>query len=349
MEFNGKKLYSEEVRASSEYKKLYDNSIAKYIERKRTESAGARAAFMPPDSLAKDPEKFRRLFDKMLGAPLCDYSVYMPLPVVRSEYLASDDMGTIYRVMFEIFEDFTFYGLMFFPKDFDEASRYPLVISQHGGSGSPELCSDFYFETNYTNMTRRILEYNAVVFAPQLLLWNPEMFGVAQNRQLRDNQLKQLGGSITALEVFCIKRCIDYFVKQAYINEDKIGMIGLSYGGFYTLMAAASDTRIKSAYSSCYYNDSFILDWPDWIWNNSANTFKNAETAALIAPRRLYIEAGIHDDRFPWRAAQTECERLVPFYEAQNAADNLRFKIFEGDHMLDRDNSGITFFMQELT
>ena len=44
-----------------------------------------------------------------------------------------------------------------------EPSRF--VISQHGGGGTPELCSDFYGDTNYNHLTRRILSRGAVVSA----------------------------------------------------------------------------------------------------------------------------------------------------------------------------------------
>ena len=217
--------------------------------------------------------------------PLTDYSEGLPLPSASKEFIAEDDMGRIYRVLLEVADDFIFYGILFLPKSFDENKKYPFIISQHGGAGTPELCSDFYFDTNYTHMTRRVLEKNAVVFAPQLLLWDKNNFGAAYDRNAADNSLKQLGSSITALEVFCIMRSTDYFTAQPYIDRDKIGMIGLSYGGFYAIVTSAADTRIQSVYSSCFFNDR--LTYNVRLGMDKRSYFFLSRMAALIAPRRL--------------------------------------------------------------
>lgn len=333
---------------SSEYRQLYADSINRYIDNLRIESVNKRKEFISPEKLSENPEKYRKLYYEMLGYPLCKYIENLPVPAVRKEFVAEDDMGKIYRIMLEVIDGFTFEGLLFFPKNFCESNKYSFVISQHGGSGTPELCSDFYNGTNYTNMTRRVLERGAVVFAPQLYLWNIDMFGVPYDRLLADRRLKQLGGSITALEIYCIMRCIDYFTTLPYIDSDKIGMIGLSYGGFYTMFTAAADKRIKSVYSSCFFNDRFEYDWPDWVWDNAANTFLDAEIAALVAPRRLYIESGISDQLFNYKKSEIEYNRLIPYYEKQNAQDNLKFSLFEGDHMLDINNEGIDYFFEAL-
>ena len=46
---------------------------------------------------------------------------------------------------------------------------------------------------------------------------------------------------------------ITYMCKKDYVNEDKIGMIGLSYGGYYTMHTMAADTRIKAGYSNAVF------------------------------------------------------------------------------------------------
>jgi dienelactone hydrolase len=344
MIYNDTNLYAEEMSDSIAYREIYAVSVNRYIDNLRSEADKSRGGFITPQSLAADREHYRSEFYKMLGRPLTEYSADLPLPGASKEFIGRDDMGTIYRILIEVTEGFTFYGILFLPVHFDDTMKYPFVISQHGGGGTPELCSDFYTDTNYTHMTRRVQEKNAVVFAPQLLLWDKNNFSAEYNREDADNDLKQLGSSITALEIFCIMRSIDYFCAQSYIDADKIGMIGLSYGGFYTMVTAAADTRIKSAYSSCFLNDRLTYNRNDWVWFNAANTFLDAETAALIAPRRLYIEAGKKDMLFDYRSAINEYERLLPYYEAAQALDNLCFNVFDGDHMLDYGNKGLDFF-----
>lgn len=349
MVFHGKNLYTEKSSDSVKYRELYAASIHHYIENLRSKAENKRNEYITPQLLCENREKYRIHYYNMLGNPLNTYTSTLPLPKVSKEFVAEDDLGKIYRVMLEITENFVFYGILFLPKDFDETKKYSYIISQHGGGGTPELCSDFYTDTNYTHMTRRVLEKNNVVFAPQLLLWDTGNFSVEYNRQNSDIALKQLGSSITALEIFCIMRSTDYFAAQKYIDSDRIGMIGLSYGGFYTMFTAAADTRIKSAYSSCFFNDRLVYNWQDWVWFNAAHSFLDAETAALTAPRRLYIEVGRNDALFDYQTAIKEYERLLAFYEASGAAEYLRFHVFDGDHMLDSDDSGLDFFLKGLT
>ena len=126
----------------------------------------------------------------------------------------------MFRVQIQVFEGFKFYGLLFKKND---GKRRPLVIAQHGGLGTPELCSTlFEGETsyNYNDMTQRILEYDVNVFAPQMLLWSIEEYGIDYNRAYIDAVLKMLGGSITALEIYCLQRSLDYFEGIHVRNEN---------------------------------------------------------------------------------------------------------------------------------
>ena len=75
-------------------------------------------------------------------------------------------------------------------------------------------------------------------------------------------------------------------------------MIGLSYGGFYTLYLTALDKRIKAALCSCYYNDRTYYSNSDWSWFGSANMFEDAEVASLIFPRKLWIQVADNDELF---------------------------------------------------
>ena len=136
-------------------------------------------------------------------------------------------------------------------------------------------------------MTRRVLRQGFAVFAPQLLMWR-EDFGPPPNRQQVDVQLKQLGGSITALEIFRIQRCLDYLVSRRDIDGSRIGMIGLSYGGFYALYAPAVETRLRATVSSCFFSDRTVYAHADWVWRGAARRFLDAEVAGLVCPRPLY-------------------------------------------------------------
>ena len=201
----------------------------------------------------------------MLGWPLNDESFDYDV-TVSQERLSDEGKYAIFRISFKIMDEITMTGLLL---KYNDDEKRPFVISQHGGLGTPELIAGVYGDTcNYNEMTQRILSLGANVFAPQLLLWQQEDYGVDYDRIAIDAKLKRVGSSITAIEIFGITKIIDYFEKQDYVTN--IGMIGLSYGGFYTLFTSAVDTRIKSAISCSFFNTREKYAWPDWTWNNSS-------------------------------------------------------------------------------
>lgn len=186
------------------------------------------------------------------------------------------------------------------------------------------------------------------VFAPQLLLWNQEKLGTNYDRIETDKQLKQLGSSITAVEIYKIQRNLDCLLSREDIEASQIGMIGLSYGGFYTMFTAAADDRIKAAYSSCAVNDRFVLDKPDWVWFNAGNTFMDSEVCSLICPRSLYLEIGLADDLVPLGNGLAEMAKVSSLYEKLNINGRLSAKAFEGGHELDKDEAGIDWFCSRI-
>ena len=341
--------FTEDKEISQPYRAGYLDSVKAYLSKLQCEAAEKRKQFITPQSLAKDPAFYRRAYYELLGAPLTDYAAISQTPVtcVEDTFVADDGFCDIRRMRLAVLGDFTVYGILFLPHD--RAEDAPFVISQHGGAGTPEVCSDFFGDNNYNHQTRRLLSRGAVVFAPGLLLWNVEIFGDPYDRHRIDSDLKQVGSSITALEVFAIMRCIDYFITQPYVNPDRIGMAGLSYGGFFTTMTAAADERIKSAYASCSFVDAIQFNgFTDWTWKNSANTFQEAEIAALVAPRCICFDAGNQDRLFGSDSSRAEFERLKPFFAAQGAEDHTRLFPFDGDHELDPADDGIDFFFAHL-
>ncbi len=341
--------FTEEKEVSRPYRVGYLESVRGYLSKLQDEAAEKRASFITPEKLAETPEFYRRAYYDMLGFPLTEYESLKQIPVtcVEDTLVSDDGVCAIRRMRLAVLGDYTVYGILFLPHD--RAEDAPFVISQHGGGGTPEVCSDFYGHNNYNHQTPRLVEHGAVVFAPQLLLWNPEMFGDPHERPRVDSDLKQLGSSITALEVFAIMRCIDYFVTQPYCNPERIGMAGLSYGGFFTTMTTAADTRIKSAYASCSFVDAIKYNsFTDWTWKNSANTFLEAEIAALIAPRCICFDAGDQDQLFGSDSSKAEFERLKPFFAAQGAEDHIRLFTFDGYHELDPADDGMEFFFAHL-
>ena len=291
----------------------------------------------------EQPEEMRQKFKNMLGWPLSteiDFKFE-----VESELLFDDEKYDIFRMRFEILEGLKLTGLFFKMKSTEPK---PLVIAQHGGLGTPELISGIYgSSSNYNDLTERILQYGVHIFAPQFLLWNAEKYGSKYDRQAIDARLKRVGSSITAVEIFGIQKILDYFEKENYVKN--FGMIGLSYGGFYTMFTAACDTRIKSAITCSQFNEREKYSWSDWTWNNSAFSFSDAEIACLVYPRHLCIQVGEKDDLFDCKYAENEYKRLLKLCETAGIdTDWLDFITFDGMHEFCKDDEPIKRLVDNL-
>lgn len=339
--------YYEDRKDTTTQRKDYLNSIEKLIEKRQNECKSKREKYIK--KIINEPGKAREEYFEMLGWPLT-IDVTEPLSVEKTLLSCEQDGYNIYRMKLEIFKDFFFYGLYF---EHRNQKNLPFVISQHGGDGTPELCSGLYNRcselynggtANYNNMTERVLKRGANVFAPQTLLWHKENNGIEFDRRDLDSKLKQVGGSIAALEIYCIKSSLNYFEKQLCIDNDRIGMVGLSYGGFYTLFTMAADTRIKAAVSSAFFNDRSKYSWSDFTWKCSAEKFFDSEVALLCYPRKLWLSVGEKDELFDIGTVKSEYKRLCREIEMCDIkSDWLNFEIHSGTQEFCADDKAIDY------
>ncbi len=321
--------YSEKYSDSKVYKQEYNDGFEAVIRMRQNEALKIREEYAK--DIFKKPEKYREDFKKMLGWPLdCDKDDFSV--EVKSEKISAEDGYSIYRMRFEILPGLWMTGL-FFKMDGDD--KKPLVIVQHGGLGSPELISGILGDTgNYNDMLKRVIKNNVHAFAPQTINWdNAEHAGkdyeVEIDRKSIDARLKRVGSSVTAIEVFGIIKILDYFGKENYVKN--FGMVGLSYGGFYTLFTAAVEPRIKSAISCSFFNTRDEYGWSDWTWQNAAFLFDDAEIAALVYPRRLSLQIGSKDALFDYRYGEKSFERLKSMCQ-EVGTDWVELIVFDGTH-----------------
>jgi len=341
--------------SGTEARNTYFEGIKALIRQKSEECLHNRDTFMTPETLCADREAFREKYVQMLGWPLTEYA-HEYHPAVKKELGEELDFLTIYRLHIETLPGLWFTGMLYVPTK--RKTKAPLVIINPGGTYCSEdlIAHGSYDCWQYQNIGGRALETGAILYAPQFLLWidDGEFNFRSPARQILDAKLKAMGGSITALEIYNCRRAIDYLVGNEPVDADRIGMMGLSYGGLYALYISAAETRIRTVFSSCFFCDRFCSETEptgsrvDWLWQNAANTFFDAEVAALIAPRALYIENGRADELFPIPLVERESRRLKPFYAAAGAEDKLLFHIGENDHEVSAGNLGFDFFMKHL-
>ena len=343
-------MYTEDKQFSNSYRRTYLEGMEALVATRRRELAEKREAHCK--AMRNDPDAYRREYYEMLGWPMTEPRP-KSLPNVKIIPVTVDDGIEIVRYQIEVLKDLWLYGILF---RHENSGALPFVISQHGGLGTPELCSDLYEtgSSNYFKMTRRVLKEGVNAFAPQLLLWDPKTFEVRPEdadtdsvRRTLDKQLKQVGGSIAALEIYALMRALDYFEAQPFVRADAIGMVGMYYGGFYTLYTAAADTRIKAALSGCFLSERDVVDWQDYVFQNSASLFYDAEVATLIYPRDITFTLGKDDYIFSIDGAKREYERILRLLPDVKE-DWVRFVEHEGRHDFCPIDGPIESFVQRL-
>lgn len=332
------------------FREEYLRGIRKLIEEEQRKADDRRRDKVK--DILRDPEGCRKQLAELLGWPLAGREKRGSMQV-RECPVTSKEGITVKRLQIEALPGLFFYGLLFQKGE----QKRPLVIAQHGGGGTPELASGFLQQgtVNYNDMVGRVLQYGVHVFAPQMLLWDPVRFqsdseGAKDPGEIRrqiDQQLKQLGGSITALELSCLMGSLDYLERQPFVCAERIGMVGLSYGGFYTLYAAAVDTRIKSALCSCFFRKQYDNLWTDFVWQDAAHQFLDSEVAMLVYPRRLSIQLADRDQIFEFGRGREEMEKLQG-YAAGTKSDWLTLDAFSGEHEFWKDAEPVERLIRDL-
>lgn len=328
--------YQEPLETAKPYKQEYLDGLTRLIEEKQAQAAEARKAYCK--DIFSDPEPYRKDLRAILGWPLTEPAP-TALPAVTEEKLSEEEGYTVSRLQLEVLPGVKLAGLLF-RRNGDTPK--PLVLVQHGKLGTPERVSGVYGSTsNYNHMLSRIISHDVHAFAPQLCLWS-ESYAVPFDRDEMDARLKRVGSSIAAVEIYGLMRVLDYFEQQAYVSC--LGMAGMSYGGFYTLMTAALDTRLRSAVCCSYFNKRDAVPWSDWVWFGSGLKFDDAQLACLIYPRDFYILMGDRDPLFDYRntvASYEEARALGP-------GEWLHLHIYDGNHEFCKDDAPLEAFLGKL-
>jgi dienelactone hydrolase len=275
-------------------------------------------------------EVLRDSFRRRLGYPAPGFLKDTP---IRLERIGEDAAGTYFRCHVKVTPQMETYGLYIVPSK----ARFPapLVIAMHGGGGFPELAT-FHGGSNYHDLVRGSVAQGYVTFAPLAVMYpyRDRDHGTpipADVRERLDGRLKSAGTTLMGVEVTKVLRALDVLAARPEVDPGRIGMIGLSYGGFYTLYTAALDPRIRVGVASCSFWDRLpghpTLDGK----LEETRVLTSAELVKLVSPRPLQVQNGIQDALFPIEDVRRAVARSRPFYPGPLAA-SFEFDAFIGAH-----------------
>jgi hypothetical protein len=198
----------------------------------------------------------------------------------------------------------------------------------------------------YKAFGTRLAEQGFVVFAPQ----NPYR-GHNRFRELQ-RKANPLGLTLFSFITAQHARLLEWLATLPFVDGNRIGFYGLSYGGTTALRVPAALNGYALSICSGNFNDwvrkSVSVDFPvgylftgeyEMFEFNLGETFSHAEMAALIAPRPFMVERG-HQDPVavdPWVAA--EYQRVQRLYEQLGIPDRTRIEYFDGGHTIHGDGT----------
>lgn len=163
-----------------------------------------------------------------------------------------------------------------------------------------------------------------------------------------------LGQTVLGMDVHDGMAAIDLLCQQEFVDADRIGVMGLSFGGTMTTWMSIVDSRIKAADIICYsdrFADFCMRD------NNACGSQVTPglyelcdlpDLHGLIAPRPLLVEIGAYDDCFMVDSAISCFREVQKIYSAAGAAGRLELDLFEGGHAWGA-NKSVAFFGKNLS
>lgn len=283
----------------------------------------------------KDTAPFQNYFrEKITGHITESYTELNP----RSRQIYDEPGWKGYEVTLDVFPDLFIWGYLLLPKDLKPGERRPVMVVMHGGSGVPSVVIDKENKT-YKSLAAQIADRGYIVFSPH--------FPWKQGHDYRNLQRKAntVGLTIFSLMLPQHERLLDWLSSQPFVDSDKIGFYGLSWGGKVAVRIPALVNRYSLSICSGDFNE--------WIWKNASTdwqntymfvpeyemfdfnlgmTFNYAEMVALIAPRAFMVERG-HDDGVgidEWVAF--EYAKVKRLYDKLNIPHMTDIEYFNGGH-----------------
>lgn len=152
-------------------------------------------------------------------------------------------------------------GWLFVPKGLDKSKKHPTIVWIHG-DGVNQNYNGWHVQRNYAvyySIHQYFLQKGYVVFAPDY------RGSIGYGRDWRTGVHMDVGGK-DAKDAWM---CANYLKTLPYVDPDRIGIWGLSYGGFFTLIAMTDQPKLFRAGVDVagvsdyvmYYSDPYHGEW----------------------------------------------------------------------------------------
>ncbi|HEX4123441.1 MAG TPA: alpha/beta hydrolase family protein [Tepidisphaeraceae bacterium] len=162
-----------------------------------------------------------------------------------------------------------------------------------------------------------------------------------------------LGMTVLGMNIHDAQCALEYLCQQPDVDPQRLGVMGLSFGGTMTTWLALCDDRLKAANVICYSDRFADFGMRDTNFCGSQITpglyglCDVSDLHGLIAPKPLLVEIGAQDSCFLVGSALSCFREVEKIYAAAGCGDRLELDLFEGGHRWGG-NKSVAFFKKHL-
>jgi dipeptidyl aminopeptidase/acylaminoacyl peptidase len=223
-------------------------------------------------------------------------------------------------------------GWLFVPKKLDRSKKHPVVLWIHG-DGINQNYDGWHIQRNYAvyySFHQYLLQKGYIVFAPDY------RGSIGYGRDWRTGVYMKVGTD-DAKDAWM---AANYLESLPYVDTQRIGVWGLSYGGFFTLIAMTDQPTLFRAGVdvagvvdyTMYYNDPYH---GGWTRSRIGTPEENPQVYAAASPvshidqlaRPLLVLHGTADVNVPF----LESVRLMDEVLKKKKGDLVTFMIYPGE------------------
>lgn len=195
-------------------------------------------------------------------------------------------------------------GWMVKPLNFDANKKYPVLIVQYSGPNSQEVQDKWKVDWEYYLATQGYV-----------VVCVDSRGTAARGVEFRKCTYQQLG----ILETKDMAETAHYLAQQAFIDKDRIGIWGWSYGGFMTLMSMSTGEKVfKAGIAVAPVTDWHFYDssYTERFMRRPQENFKGYDLSSALQRAdklegRLLIVHGTADDNVHTQNTMLYIDKLV--------------------------------------
>ncbi len=312
--------------------------LLRVSDRLRDQRYLRQAGLESAEAFTREASRWRSTFRKEVLGQIEDPMVAAK---PRSRRWRETEEWTGYEVVLDVWPDVFAWGILLVPKDLEPGERRPVVVAQHGLESVPEdvIRTDVAGFRYYRAFASRLAEEGFIVFAPHNPYRGGDRFRVLQRKA---NPLKL---SLYSFIVGQHRRILDWLKTLTWVDGERIGFYGLSYGGKTAMRVPAVLEDYALSICSGDFNQwlwkNLTVEWPNsYMFTGEyempefglGTSFNYAEMAYLIFPRPFMVERGHRDAVGLDEWVAHEYAKVRRLYTELGLGSRTEIEWFEGEH-----------------